>query len=132
MPSPRVQMVRALTILIGLTFGHGVLAEPRITDDPRRLTPRPTAVPAPAPASMAGWVAFGSRNATDIAVGANGVVWIIGNDPPGVGDKTIYRWDGNAFQQIAGAGVRIAVDPNGRAWMVNTAGAISRWGESSW
>jgi hypothetical protein len=82
---------------------------------------------------MAGWVAFGSRNATDIAVGANGVVWIIGNEPTGVGDKDIYRWDGSTFQQIAGqGGVRIAVDPNGKAWMVNTAGAISRWGESSW
>ncbi len=132
MHSRRVRLGRVLSVVIGLTFGHRLLAEPRITDDTRRVTPRPTPVPAPAPGSMAGWVAVGSRNATDIAVGANGVVWIIGNEPPGVGDKSIYRWDGNAFQQIPGSGVRIAVDPNGRAWMVNTAGAISRWGESSW
>lgn len=129
MQSPGVQLGRALTILLGLTLCHRALAMPRITDDPRSLTPRPT--PAPAPAS-AGWGAFGARNATDIAVGANGVVWIIGNDPAGAADKNIYRWDGNAFQQTVGQAVRIAVDPNGKAWVVNSSGGIFRWIDTSW
>ena len=132
MQSSRVQPGRALLILLGLAVGHVALANPRITDDPRRVaTPRPTPAPVAA-ASQAAWVAFGARNATDIAVGANGVVWIIGNDPAGAADKNIYRWDGNAFQQTVGQAVRIAVDPNGKAWVVNSSGGIFRWIETSW
>jgi hypothetical protein len=78
------------------------------------------------------WSPFGTRNATDVAVGVNGVVWIIGNDPAGAADKNIYRWDGNAFQQMVGQAVRIAVDPNGKAWVVNSSGSIFRWIETSW
>jgi len=117
-------MVRALTILIGLTFGHGLLAEPRVTDDPRR--PQPTPAPAPAAAPQSAWVPFGSRNAADIAVGANGVLWIIGPD------DSISRWDGSAFQQVTGGAWRIAVDPNGKAWVVNRGNEIFRWNGSTW
>ena len=122
---------RALLILLGLAVGDVALANPRITDDTRRLTPRPTPVPASA-ASQSGWLAFGANNASDIAVGANGVVWIIGNDPAGAADKNIYRWDGNAFQKMVGQAVRIAVNPNGKAWVVNSSGSIFRWIETSW
>ena len=131
MQSSRVQPGRALLILLGLAVGHVALANPRITDDTRRITPRPTPVPGTA-ASQSGWLAFGANNASDIAVGANGVVWIIGNDPAGAADKNIYRWDGNAFQKTVGQAVRIAVDPNGKAWVVNSSGGIFRWIETSW
>ena len=131
MQSPRVQPGRVLLILLGLAVSHVALANPRITDDTRRLTPRPTPVPGTA-ASQSGWLAFGANNASDIAVGANGVVWIIGNDPAGAADKNIYRWDGNAFQKTVGQAVRIAVDPNGKAWVVNSSGSIFRWIETSW
>jgi len=125
MPSPRVQLGRALTILLGLAVGHVALAKPRVTDDPRRLTPRPTPAPV-ASAPQPAWIAFGNRYAADIAVGANGVVWMIGKD------DSIYRWDGSAFQQVPGGAWRIAVDPNGNAWVVNHGNEIFRWNGSSW
>jgi len=88
MHSRLVLLRRALTILIVLGFTHSALAQ-------------------------TSWVAFGNLNAQDIAVGANGVVWMIGTN------DNIYRWDGTAFQQQPGAAWRIAVDPNGRAWVVH-------------
>ena len=61
-----------------------------------------------------------SAKGTDVGVGANGVLWVIGADPAGAADKSIYEWDGTTLQQKPGAAVRIAVDPNGRAWVVNS------------
>jgi hypothetical protein len=134
MQSPRLALGTALAVLFSLTVSPVALAQRRPPDDEiMRRTPRPRPTPVPvAPASQSAWVAFGARNASDIAVGANGVVWIIGNDPAGAADKNIYRWDGNAFQQTVGQAVRIAVDPNGKAWVVNSSGSIFRWIETSW
>ena len=103
MHSPRVRLGRVITILVGLTIAHA---------SPGQTT--------------SSWIAFGNRNAQDIAVGANGVVWMIGTD------NNIYRWDGTAFQQQPGGAWRIAVDPNGRAWVVNHGNQIWRWNGSSW
>ena len=73
-----------------------------------------------------------SGTGTDVGVGANGVLWVIGTDPASAADKSIYQWDGSTFRQMSGAAVRIAVDPNGRAWVVNSGNAISRWTGSAW
>ncbi len=100
MHSRRVRLRRALTTLIVLGFSHAALAQ-------------------------TSWTAFGARNAADLAVGANGVVWMIGTD------NNVYRWDGSAFQQMPGGAWRIAVDPNGRAWVVNHGNEIYRWNGSS-
>jgi hypothetical protein len=73
-----------------------------------------------------------SAKGTDVGVGANGVLWVIGADPAGAADKSIYEWDGTTLQQKPGAAVRIAVDPNGRAWVVNSTHTIFRWTGSAW
>src|SRR5438309_9860232 len=135
MQSPRLALGTALAVLFSLTVSPVALGQkrPRPEDDTMRRTPPPRPTPVPvAPASQPAWVAFGARNATDIAVGANGVVWIIGNDPAGAADKNIYRWDGSAFEKMVGQAVRIAVDPNGKAWVVNSSGSIFRWIDTSW
>ena len=36
----------------------------------------------------------------------------------------LYRWTGTAWERVAGSGRRIAVAPDGSAWVVNTAGEI--------
>lgn len=61
--------------------------------------------------------------ATDIAVGANGAVWVLGTNPV-PGGYAIFRWNGSDWEGIDGGGVRIAVDPNGMPWIVNDAGGI--------
>jgi hypothetical protein len=70
--------------------------------------------------------------ATDIGVGADGSVWIIGSDAVGGGNYGIYRWKEFEWIKMPGAAKRIDVDPRGNAWVVNAAHQIFRWNGSSW
>lgn len=67
-----------------------------------------------------------------LAIGANakGVLWAIGNAPGS--DHPIYRFNGTNWQQVAGAATRIAVDPAGNGWVVNSAGSIYRFAGAAW
>jgi len=69
--------------------------------------------------------------AKDIAVGANGAVWSIG-DTPTDGSFNIQFWTGSSWQNIDGGGVRIAVDPNGNPWVVNNANQLFRREKNRW
>ena len=51
--------------------------------------------------------------ATDISIGANGTVWVIGDG------GVPYRWNGKTWQPHSGGGSRIAVDPKGLPWVLN-------------
>ncbi|HEY6118738.1 MAG TPA: tectonin domain-containing protein, partial [Pyrinomonadaceae bacterium] len=42
-------------------------------------------------------------------------------------DGGIFRWDGQGWSQVAGAGYRISVGPDGAPWIVNSEGIIYRW-----
>jgi hypothetical protein len=66
--------------------------------------------------------------ATDISIGRNGKVWIIGAQPEG----SIHRLDGNTWTRVQGAGVRIAVDSIGNAAVVNSQGGIWHYNGQSW
>ena len=63
--------------------------------------------------------------ARDIGVGADGSVWMIATNrvPGGYG---IYKWNVSRsdWDPVPGGAVRIAVDPDGNAWVVNDAGFI--------
>ena len=63
--------------------------------------------------------------ATDIGVGRDGSVWIIGTNPV-PGGFGIFHWNGSAWDSVNGGAVRIAVAPNGEPWVVNNAGNIFR------
>ena len=71
----------------------------------------------------------------DIAVAADGTAWAVSNVAR-TGGYTILRRDaqGGAWQTMAGGAVRVAVDPrpNGKAWLVNTAGNIFRQNGTTW
>ncbi len=56
--------------------------------------------------------------ASDIGIGADGSMWVIGKDerPGGFG---IYYWTGSRWQRVDGAAVRIDVGPDGIPWVVN-------------
>ena len=69
--------------------------------------------------------------ATDIAVGADGSVWIIGsNSVPGGYD--IYKWNGSGWNKIDGGALRIAVDPAGNPWVVNSTRTVFKRTASGW
>ena len=78
-----------------------------------------------------------SGSATDIALGADGSVWIVAANNLGNGDFGICKWNGLGWDATDGGAVRIAVAPDGVPWIVNTAGEIYRrtsyspW-EGSW
>src|SRR6185312_6135134 len=64
---------------------------------------------------------------TDISVGANGSIWAIGSTPVYDG-YPIYHWNPSTWMwdQVEGAAARIAVDPTGNPWVVNSFGLIYR------
>ena len=69
--------------------------------------------------------------ATDIGIGADNTVWVLGKTKP-ASDYPIFYWDGKTWIKTDGIGVRIAVDPNGSPWVVNSAGQIFRRNGTSW
>lgn len=70
--------------------------------------------------------------ANDISVGADGTVWVVGNNKA-PGGYDIWRYKGNrAWQRIPGGAMRIAVDPKGNAWVVNNTNAIFRYDGKGW
>jgi len=75
---------------------------------------------------IAGW-------ATDIAIGADGTVFVLGHDQVG-GGYSVNKWDAKIKKWlcIPGGGVRIAVDPQGLPWVVNSDHKIFRWRSNQW
>ena len=67
----------------------------------------------------------------DVGAGSNGSVWIVGTNPV-PGGYGIYRWSGSGWTAIPGGAVRIAVDPSGNPWVVNSTGHIYHWVGNSW
>ncbi len=79
-----------------------------------------------------------SGSANDVAVGANGAVWIIGNTSR-TGGYNIYKYSGSDWVQATGTegATRIAVDPSGVPWIVADDGSIyqrsgANAGSGSW
>ena len=69
--------------------------------------------------------------ASDIGIGADGSIWVIGTDrrPGGFG---IYYWAATYWQRVDGSGVRIDVGPDGIPWVVNDKHQIHRWVDGFW
>jgi hypothetical protein len=69
--------------------------------------------------------------ATDIDVGADGSVWVLGVGPV-AGGFGIYRWTGTTWINVPGGATRIAVGPTGVPWVVNSGGVIFRRVGEGW
>lgn len=86
---------------------------------------------APVKTAALSWVKV-PGGATDIAVGANGAVWIVGGNSMKTGND-IYQYIGhNKWRRMPGAATRIAVDPKGNAWIVDKNRKIHRWEGGDW
>jgi Tectonin domain/Thiol-activated cytolysin beta sandwich domain len=68
---------------------------------------------------------FDIRKARDVAVSAAGTLWTIG--PDGAPNGSIQRLLASALVTQPGSAVRIAVDPTGKAWVVNSTGELYHW-----
>ena len=69
--------------------------------------------------------------ATDIGVGADGSVWVVGSDERD-GGFGIYHWTGQSWNRVDGAAVRIDVDPSGNPWIVNDRHELYRYRNGTW
>jgi hypothetical protein len=67
------------------------------------------------------WASVGGIAAQDIAVGRNGAVWATSTN------GAIHRLNGSTWQTMPGTASRVAVDPNGVAWVVNSGSEIYRY-----
>jgi streptogramin lyase len=61
--------------------------------------------------------------ASDVAVGADGTLWILGtNSVPG--GYSIFKYTGSSWHNVAGGAVDISVDSNGASWIANNVGIL--------
>lgn len=75
------------------------------------------------------WV-MASGRAWDIDVGTENKLWVIGTNAEG-GGFGIYRWDGR-WTKVPGSAVRLSVDGQGNAWVVNKFRRIYRFWGGRW
>lgn len=68
---------------------------------------------------------------SDSSVGTDGTAWLIGCNPYHK-DRELYRWTGSGWEDIAGRGTRIAVDPQGNAWVLDGDGSVKHWENGGW
>ena len=64
--------------------------------------------------------------ATDIGIGADDSVWVIGHSPHTDGNFSIYKWNGQSWDGVDGGAIRISVDSSGNPWVVNSADKIDQ------
>lgn len=64
--------------------------------------------------------------ADDLAAGQDGSIWSVGPGTAGP-EPELRRWNGEAWDDVAPGGIRVAVDVVGFVWIVDAAGAITRW-----
>jgi hypothetical protein len=103
-------------------FGQGSVLTPGFVGQVAGCVQRPTLSTSFTPVAGA---------ATDISVGANGEVWVIGTNAV-KGGRAIYRLTGAGWVLEPGGGVDIAVGPDGNPWVVNSTQQIYSWNGSGW
>lgn len=89
------------------------------------------AAPAALAAPVVAWALQGQR-ASDVAVGANGDVWVIGSTPVPGGYSIHRRTSTGAWEIVAGGATRVAVGPDGRPWVVNSYGEVFWRVDGTW
>lgn len=72
------------------------------------------------------WNQVPGIEAQDIGIGKGGVLWATGKN------GAIYRWNGALWVQMPGGALRVAVDPEGAAWVVNSGNQIYKYNNTSW
>jgi len=60
-----------------------------------------------------------------------GTPWVLGTAQTSEGDYYVYQWQNGSFVQTDGAGLQIAVSPEGYAWVVTHLGTIYYWNGST-
>lgn len=94
-------------LAVGITIGIALLAFPK----PAR--------------GQGSWLPYGTSGAFEIGVSSKGVVWTIGKEPGSI--RTLLTLGETSFVSPPGTPSRVAADPNGFAWVVNSKGDLWHW-----
>ncbi|MGD2044841.1 MAG: membrane dipeptidase [Gemmatimonadota bacterium] len=70
-------------------------------------------------------------DAADIAVAADGEVWVLDTQRLR-GGGVLQRWTGLGWENLEVTGSSVAADPNGRPWVITEGNLIYRWDGSGW
>jgi hypothetical protein len=91
------------------------------------------AEPAPAAGQNGAWTALPGA-ALDIgAGGASNAMWVVGTDRVLANGANVYRWGNNTWQTMPSTGaVRLDVDTQGNAWIVNNKGEVQHFDGTKW
>lgn len=66
--------------------------------------------------------------ATSIGVGSNDSAWILGcGGKEAAGNNSLFQLKNGTWSTVTGAGVQIAVSPEGIPWVVNNKGELYKW-----
>ncbi len=73
-------------------------------------------------------------NFTDVGVGANGSVFLVGsNQLPGTEGYRVYKYVNGELHKLPDcAAIRIAVDPNGNPWVINYQNQVLKYSNGAW
>jgi virginiamycin B lyase len=71
------------------------------------------------------WTPIGGI-ANDVGLGLTGSVWATGAISAQTPDNIVYRFTGSGWNNEQGLGTRVEVDPNARAWVVQSNGDLYR------
>lgn len=78
------------------------------------------------------WVELPGR-IVDVGASAKGNhLWAVGGGNAGGNNRYIFRWEGGGWVVKNGGAVRIDVDSQGQAWVVNAQNQIFRWMNERW
>ena len=77
------------------------------------------------------WQEHPGPPASDIDVGADGSVWILGLEAV-EGGQDIYTLRDGTWTQVPGGAERLAVDPTGQPWIATSTGAIYQRAAGEW
>lgn len=75
------------------------------------VTPLPSTSSGSTPPAVAAWRQMPGAG-TEIGIGANGAIWVIGTNPV-AGGGGIWRWSGTDWTNMGAGAVRIDVEPQG-------------------
>lgn len=80
------------------------------------------------------WTELPSQKATDIGVGPDGSVWVLGDTTTrNPGGYAIFKWNGSNWKRFPqGGGTRISVGPLGMLCVVNDEGEVWRYENNTW
>lgn len=95
------------------------------------ITATMTSAPAATASSALTWRETAYK-AYDIAANAKGDVWFISAATQNGADGGIFHVMPSGPQQVPGGAMRIAVEPAGNPWVVNSSNQIYRWNGTGW